>query len=295
MATKCFYHSVDKDGHCSGALVKHYFPGCEMIGIDHGQPFPLDQIINEDVWMVDFALQPFEQMFHVKRAAANFVWIDHHESAINAYEDFIGRGVPAVFPEISGRRAKGNAKAACELTWKFLYPDKEMPKFVEFIGRYDVWDHHDPGVLPFQFGIRIEDTDPTNQYFWNEMLNRPKKTRSIYNAGKIVMRFIERDYKAYAKTAFETVLLRDPVAIDGGKITCLAINRSFTSSQLFDSIWDEKKFDAMLTFGWRDGQWTVSLYSTSDLDVSAVAKAYGGGGHKQAAGFQCKKLPFALN
>jgi nanoRNase/pAp phosphatase (c-di-AMP/oligoRNAs hydrolase) len=38
-------------------------------------------------------------------------------------------------------------------------------------------------------------------------------------------------------------------------------------------------------------QYTVSLYSKT-VDVSEIAKKYGGGGHKGAAGFQCKKLPF---
>ena len=46
----------------------------------------------------------------------------------------------------------------------------------------------------------------------------------------------------------------------------------------------------------KDGQWTVSLYTTPEtgIDVSLIAKAYGGGGHKQAAGFNAKKLPFPL-
>ena len=29
-----------------------------------------------------------------------------------------------------------------------------------------------------------------------------------------------------------------------------------------------------------------------NIDCSEIAKKYGGGGHKQAAGFQCKELPF---
>jgi nanoRNase/pAp phosphatase (c-di-AMP/oligoRNAs hydrolase) len=41
-----------------------------------------------------------------------------------------------------------------------------------------------------------------------------------------------------------------------------------------------------------DGEkFTVSLYSTT-VDVSKIAKKFGGGGHKGAAGFTCDKLPF---
>ena len=51
---KCFYHSSDLDGHCSGAIVKARFPECEMIGINYGQPFPWGDIEEgEIVYMVD--------------------------------------------------------------------------------------------------------------------------------------------------------------------------------------------------------------------------------------------------
>ena len=69
-----------------------------------------------------------------------------------------------------------------------------------------------------------------------------------------------------------------------------------TNSQMFDSVWDNTKYDAMLTFGWRKGKWTVSLYTDKEhVDVSVAAKNRGGGGHKQAAGFQCEELPFLNN
>ena len=65
-----------------------------------------------------------------------------------------------------------------------------------------------------------------------------------------------------------------------------------TNSQMFDSIWNPDKHDAMCTFCWKKDKWTVSLYSTKDnVDVSEICKARGGGGHKGAAGFQCSELP----
>ena len=76
----------------------------------------------------------------------------------------------------------------------------------------------------------------------------------------------------------------------------IALNKMLTNSQIFDSVWDNQKYDAMLTFGWRKGKWTVSLYSDKDdIDVGIIAKGRGGGGHKGAAGFQVDVLPFNLN
>ena len=40
------------------------------------------------------------------------------------------------------------------------------------------------------------------------------------------------------------------------------------------------------------GKFKVSLRSRSDFDVSVVAKHFGGGGHRQASGFECDELPW---
>ena len=33
----CFYHKADLDGVCSGAIVKHFVPDCELYGFDYGE------------------------------------------------------------------------------------------------------------------------------------------------------------------------------------------------------------------------------------------------------------------
>ena len=41
-----------------------------------------------------------------------------------------------------------------------------------------------------------------------------------------------------------------------------------------------------------DGRWQFSLRSEGEFDVSAVAQQYGGGGHRNAAGFNAATLPW---
>ncbi len=63
MAQHIFYHSADLDGQCSGAIVKRRFPNSDLNPINYNQTFPWEIIKPEDtVYMVDFGLQPFEQM-----------------------------------------------------------------------------------------------------------------------------------------------------------------------------------------------------------------------------------------
>jgi uncharacterized protein len=76
----------------------------------------------------------------------------------------------------------------------------------------------------------------------------------------------------------------------------ICVNKGFTNSKVFDSVWDATRHDMMITFcrlPLPKGQWTVSLYSDKpEVDCGAIAKSFSGGGHKGAAGFQCKDLPF---
>lgn len=277
---KTFFHSADLDGHASGAIIRYMYPECKMIGIDHGEKFPWDTIYkNETVYMVDFSLQPFEDMLKLNKIC-NLIWIDHHKSSIEEYEK--------QEEKIKGLRKIGIG--ACALVWNFLFYDMDVPYGIKLLAEYDVWNHEDKNAIPFQYGLRMEDTLPESK-MWKKILptNFPSYLfiDSMIKNGNIILNYINPSNEVYAKGCCFTTEL------DGLK--CIAINRMFTSSQLFDSIWNPKKFDAMLTFGWKKDKWTVSLYTDKkEVDVSIIAKNRGGGGHEGAAGFQCNELPFKL-
>lgn len=287
---KCFYHSSDLDGHCSGALVKMAYPQCEMIGINYGDEFPWDTLQpmeknkGEMVFMVDFALQPFDEMVKLQ-TRCELIWIDHHKSAIEAAEttsSFLPHGVYIK-----------DGIGACQLVWEYLTKNSlvgkepKTPTFVKLLAEYDVWNHSDVMALPFQYGMRHQkDTSPKNIELWTSLFDT-ERVQQITEIGGIILEYQDSQNAKYVKScAFETEL-------DGLKL--IAINLMLTNSKIFDSVWDSEKYDGMLTFGYRKGRWTVSLYSDKpDVDMSIIAKNRGGGGHKGAAGFQCDSLPFNL-
>lgn len=274
---KCFYHNADLDGWCSGAIVKYFNPECELIGIDYGDKFPWNELYyGETIFMVDFSLQPYSLMQELdSEIGLTLMWIDHHKSAIEEYNKNPLRLAITTLAEGTG---------ACQLVWESL-TDEKLPEGVRLLAEYDVWNHSDPRTLPYQWGMKLRAQKPDNQSFWRKIFK--KFPTSILREGQTVFDFISQDNEKYVKACeFDTDL-------DG--LHCVAVNKQFTSSQVFDTVWDPEKYHAMLTFGWRKGQWAVSLYSTrEDVDVSVVAKNRGGGGHKGAAGFQCNTLPFEL-
>lgn len=284
---KCFYHNPDFDGHCSGAIVKKKFDECEMIGINYGDEFPWGDIEpNETVYMVDFALQPFDDMVKLNKVS-DLKWIDHHSSAIEEYNK---SGI-----EIEGLRDINFA--GCELTWKYLFNDK-LPKVVSLLGRFDVWKHNESeDIVPFQYGMQqFEDTSPDNTKFWSQFLGQGFKDfidqddaviKKIVEDGRLIWKYQDaKNTKMCDHQSFETIL-------DGHK--AIALNAGLVGSQLFDSIYDKSVHEIMMPFYRKQGYWNVSIYAPDNgIDCGKLAKKYGGGGHKGAAGFQCKKLPFKV-
>ena len=294
---KCYYHNADLDGFASAAIVKDKYPEAELIGINYGQQIDYSKILeNEIVIMVDFHLEPFTEMVRLaaKVGLDKLTWIDHHITAINEANDCMLKhndtnnfSFNQICPGI-----RENGRAACELTWEFLHPDTIMPEAIRLLGRYDVWDLVDPNVLNFQYGMRLNNTDPNNQDMWYYFFDIYPTTdgwiKQTIRDGELILKYQKQENIKYASfAAFE-------FTFEGFK--AIVINRLLTNSQMFESIWDNSKYDIMITFGlMKNGIWNMSFYTDKEgIDVSLLAKKFGGGGHKQAAGCQFSELPVDL-
>jgi len=288
----CFYHAADLDGHCSGAVVKYKFPDCKMVPFNYNEPFPWSKVPpGEKVIMADLSLSPWDEMRRLAKRN-RLIWIDHHKTAMEeARADEIIEGI-----FIEGKRELG--KAACELCWEYFFASDPlpMPLTVTLLGRYDVWDHaFDGRVLPFQYGMRLKDTNPAHEnamLMWTTLFSERFHSRGyvgeITRQGETVQQYIENDFRRSCKSS--------AFSVEFHGLRFLAANRQGCGSKLFDSMINWKEYDAVMPFAWTaSGHWYVSMYTERlDVDVSVIAKQYGGGGHAGAAGFTCDKLPFNL-
>jgi oligoribonuclease NrnB/cAMP/cGMP phosphodiesterase (DHH superfamily) len=253
-----------------------------MVGIDYGENYDPPKPENIDkLYLVDFSFQPIEKMVELSNhiGREKMVWIDHHKSAI---EEAKRVGLDT----LPGAREIG--KAGCELAWEYFNPSTEMPEAIRLLGRYDVWDLKD-GVLPFQYGMRAKVKD-INSPVWTAILANHAQalaaTKEILREGEAILEYVKLDNEKYlASCGFESQL-------EGH--TAIVLNR-LASSQAFEGSYDPAKHDMMIAFVRKNAAWRVSLFSTKEtVDCSAIAKQYGGGGHKGAAGFICDTLPFKV-
>ncbi len=265
----CIFHLADHDGRCSAAIVKRKFPDCKLIGMDYSLILPWDEIAKDDeVYMVDFCLAPANRMVHLSKKC-HLIWIDHHASSIN--------DVAAVNLELDGLRVIG--KSGCELTWEFLFPNEDIPLAVHLIGRHDVFDHDDTRAIDFFYGLLQFDTNPSNDQLWNELMNDDNATTPILTSGAIIAQ-----YQAKMDAEFAT-----PHHFDAkiGEHLVVVMNSGRCNSMGFDSVWYPEKYDAMVAFVYTPGgKISVSIYTTKpEVNVSTIAKSFGGGGHVQASGW----------
>jgi uncharacterized protein len=275
---KCFYHQSDFDGQCSAAIVRYAFPECEPMPITHGDSFPFDALqAGETIYMVDFCL-PMELMVRLSQRS-ELIWIDHHKSAVEEAEEigFNPKGLRRI------------GQAACELTWQFLFPNTGLPHAVYLLGRCDVWDlEADPAVLPFHFGMGLQDTEPSSALWPKLFAQDAALEKRVIRQGKVISQYCNRENEKRARwCSFETTLQG---------VRAIAINAGLTNADVFKGVWDPSRHDLMVTFCWMSkGLWKVTMYTEKpDIDCSALARKFGGGGHKGAAGFECRDLPFAL-
>ncbi len=288
---KCFYHN-DADGRCAGFWVHHnvglndQYKDHSFIEMTYAKPFPIESIRkDEQIYIVDYSISPNE-MRQLLEITKNVTWIDHHKTAIEKYQDFEH--------EIRGIRYDGIA--GCMLTYCYIHHmtqrgegdikpfDISMvddaPKFTKLIADWDVWkfDYGD-NTRFFITAFNAYDFEPSSN-LWDRFLREPECT-SFIQAGITMNTFRDGWAKDYMNLGFE-------VNFEGAK--CFAVNLGRCNSEYFKSL-PIGKYDVLMPFVYDGNQYTVSLYSTT-IDVSEIAKRYGGGGHKGASGFQCRELPF---
>lgn len=286
---------MDADGKCSGFwvrmnVIQYDGEAREFIPINYGIPFPFDTIrLGEQIYIVDYSITP-DEMRRLFTITENITWIDHHKTAIEKYEGFER--------EIKGLRYDGIA--GCMLTYCFtsymvnLFGDQikpfdismthDAPLFTKLIADWDVWKFdYGQNTRDFITAFNAYGFEPEGMdwIMFTKLKNWKLEEAGLIEQGQIMNIFRDGWAKSYMDLGFET-------AFEGAK--CYAVNLGRCNSEYFKSL-PEGKYDVLMPFAFNGDIFTVSLYSTT-IDVSEIAKKYGGGGHKGASGFQCTELPF---
>ena len=267
----CLYHSADHDGKGSAAIVKYANKDCELIGFNYDGEIPYEEIKkHEDIVICDISF-PMEYMFELNKTK-KLVWIDHHASAIDAYEEFLKKD----FSPIPGNRSI--KKAAIELTWEYFFPDKPVPLGVKLLALNDLYDLKDKRVRPFEYAFQAEGVNRPYERIWHELFEDKIDIPLMVEKGKAILSYIKhRDYRLVRNLAFEGTYKN---------YRFIAANMPQAGTDFFESLDNVANYDFYVSFTLnKKSKWNLSFRTTRDnVDVSEIASTFGGGGHKKASG-----------
>lgn len=289
----CIYHGGCDDGFGAAWVVRkalgdvEFYPGAYAM-----EPPPDGYISGRDVIMVDFSYKRpvLDEIF---RKANSLLILDHHKTAAEDLADyrppFGPGGAWARHLENSMLDTMENCpqpyalfdmnRSGAGITWDFFFPDSPRPEFINYLEDRDLWRKALPNGDEFTIALRSYPQDFTD---WDELYARGAK--SLIEEGKAIQRYYRLRIEDLKRHAYPARLGQDNCWISNAPY--------FAASEVAGELCDRPgaTFGACY-FEVAPGKWQYSLRSRGEFDVSAIAKQYGGGGHKNAAGFSSDDGP----
>lgn len=234
--------------------------GVIYIPVRYGEPLP--EIPNaQEVYILDFSY-PRDVLEELAQRVKLLV-IDHHKTAKDALEGF-----PHAIFDMS--------KSGAVLAWEYFHPDKQVPKLLEYIQDRDLWKWELPKSREVNAALRAYSID----FDVMDELSVKVILGDLAKEGEGILRFVQSEVVRIADRA----VLSDK-AFPGYKVPI--VNTTAFQSEVGEELlkrYPDSPFAATYMVHLY-GKVVWSLRSRGDFDVSEIAKARGGGGHKAAAGF----------
>lgn len=262
----CIYHGNCCDGMGAAWVVNQALSdkaNIEFIPASYQEEPP--EVAGKDVIIVDFSYKRpvMEQM---AKNAASITVIDHHKTARAELEPLLESDlINGIFDM---------QKSGAMLTWDWFFPHEEPPVLINHIQDRDLWKFELEGTREIQSALY---SYPMEMSVWDNIMK--KDTEELYREGVAIDRahlknvngLVEFFTQRQAIAGYDVPVLNCPYmfASDAGNI--LAKGEAFSATYIDTQ--DNRKY---------------SLRSSADggIDVSEIAAKFGGGGHKNAAGFK---------
>lgn len=284
----CIYHGNCDDGFAAATIARMKWPDLPCYGAVHNKPL-LIELGAKNVLMVDFSLKRDV----MTKVFGEFGWkscivLDHHKTAEAELQPFIADwlSLPDMHADtignLDGTFAKFDMKkSGAMLAWEFCFPYDQAPLLVEMVQARDLW-RLSQEVEYCSAALR---SYPQDFEIWTRLMKSDAATQRMIVEGEGI-------HRSHLMTMAK--ILREKHLIKIGQDIVHAVNCPYHYAS--DAAHVILEQDAGAPFGAAyfrraDGRWQFSLRSDDGrVDVSEVAKRFGGGGHRNAAGFDVEDL-----
>lgn len=229
--------------------------------------------------------------------AASIVILDHHKSAM---EDLAQLGQMDVAPEPFDYRAVNPSllslgmeglppvipyfdmnKSGARLVWEFCHPGEMVPELIRYVEDRDLWRFVLPHSRAFTLYLKSQPRDFGTWSDVNHLLSYHDTRVELFREARAIERFydqqigrIRRNVRTIALAGFNVPAVNCPgeLASDVGNAMLAADPGAPFSVTYYDKAGGTRSF---------------SLRSEDTrVDVARIAQRFGGGGHRNAAGFE---------
>lgn len=285
----CIYHGNCADGFTAAWVVRRALG--ENVDFHPGvyQQSP-PNVVGRDVIMVDFSYkrQVLEEIItkadsvlvldHHKTAQADLEWIqvpfgpgwDRHKQ--NVYQDICEgvAGKPYALFDMD--------RSGAQVTWDFFFPETPRPLIVDYTGDRDLWQFKLPLSREVNAFVFANEYTFKNWDYLHAQLRDHMDVQRIGDWGGAIE-------KRHHKDVAELISVMKRRMMIGGHDIPVA-NLPYTLTSDAGHLMAQGELFAACYWDTPDGR-VFSLRSTDvGLDVSEIAKRYGGGGHRNASGFK---------
>lgn len=236
----------------------------KLISAQYGDDPPED-LYCKHVYIVDFSY-PRRVLKEINTCAASLLVLDHHKTAEEALE-----GLDYCIFDMN--------ESGASLAWKFFHPTQEPPQLVHYVRDRDLWlfqviDSREVNAWLRSFPFQLE--------VWDGLYGRLQNIykEDVIAQGQAILRAQQRIVDKACEKPNKVVLY---------STFAFAVNS--TTDGLFSEVAGKLAEETGLGAAWfvlqsGEVQWSLRVRGDSDIDCSEIAKRYGGGGHKKAAGFK---------
>lgn len=292
------YHSKCFDGFACAFIVWYYYKhnfGIEaannilyipcMCQNELAEEF-INKFVNKfagkNILMCDFSYN-YEQLLKLMNVSNSFMILDHHKTAEAEL-----RNVP------NHLKIFDMKKSGCGITWEYFFPNHIMPLFLKHIQDRDIWTYIVPNTLEFVTYFYQQNFDFE---LWETYIDGIKVNEAVEIGKKWLGYQKEIIDKIIDSCAFEIVH-----EINNQRAIVAYCNAPYYKSDIGNKLFNKfpnADFSCVWDYDLYRNQTLFSLRSTDErMDVSAIAKKIGGGGHRNASGVMIPgingKLPFPI-
>lgn len=266
------YHANCWDGFCAAWVARKALGNIEAVPVNYGQPSP--DVTGRVLYILDFSYDR-DTTDKLITAARRTVILDHHRTAMAALQGFHQpeTGVDVIFDM---------TKSGGRLAWLWFttqgydLPTPNSPRapwLVDYTEDRDLWLHALEGTEEINAALR---SYPLDFDLWDKFEQKdPRNT--FYYEGAAIRRREKQIITDHLRHARQTQI---------GGYTVPAVNATVLFSEIAGELAKGQPFGACY-FDRADGKRQWSLRSDENgLDVSAIAKTHGGGGHIHASGYE---------